>query len=82
MSIKVDKINNRVYINRKEYALITDFNDEELGHILKCCTLKYKNYAVFYLIEKDGKYTKITDENVFKKILERYETPATGIIVN
>ena len=82
MSIKVDKENNRVYINRKKYALITDYNDQELGHILKCCTLKFKDYAVFYLIESEGKYKEIIDEELFKKIVEKYEKPASSIILN
>lgn len=82
MGIKVDKENNRVYINRKEYALITEYKDEELGHILKCCTLKYKDYAVFYLFENEGKYNKITDENIFKKIVEKYEEPPSSVIID
>jgi len=82
MGIKVDKGKNRVYINMKEYALITDYDDEELGHILKCCTLKFKDYAVFYLIENEGKYNRITDENIFRKIVEKYEKPDSNIIVD
>lgn len=82
MRIKVDKEKNRVYINMKEYVLITDYNDEELGHILKCCTLKFKDYKVFYLIEEEGKYKIITDENLFKKIVEKYEEPISSVIVD
>lgn len=82
MKIEVDKEKNRVYINKKEYALITDYNDQELGHVLKCCTLRYKDYAVFYLLENNGKYEKIEDEELFSKIVQKYEKPLSYIIEN
>lgn len=80
MEIRLDKEKNRVYINKKEYALVAEYNDPEFGHILKCCTLKFKNYAVFFLIEEAGKYHKITNEQIFSKIVKKYEKAATGII--
>lgn len=80
MGIRVNNKKNRVYINGREYVLITDYNDYEFGHILKCCTLKFSDYALFFLMEKDGKYETITDEEVFKKLAEKYTETATGVI--
>lgn len=82
MKIKVDNEKNRVYIKGKEFAIITDYNDPEFGHILKCCTLKFKDYAVFFISENNGNYMPITDEETFKKIAEKYETKASTVIID
>lgn len=82
MDIKVNKKTNRAYINGKECAIITDYDDKEFGHVLKCCTLKFKDYAVFFLIENNGKYARITNEEVFSKLVQKYETPASSNIVD
>ena len=80
MGIRIDNKKNRVYINGKEYVLITEHDDDELGHILECCTVNYSDYAKFFLRENNGQYETITDEEVFKKIVEKYTEPYTGII--
>ena len=72
--IKVDNEKNRVYINRKEYVLLAQYDDEELGHVLKCCTLKFKDYRLFFLRQVNGEYEAITDEEVFGKLVDIYRT--------
>ena len=80
MGIKVNKDKHRVYINGKEYIILTEYNDEEYGIVLKCCPFKFEDYGIFFLIEKDGKYNRILDKEIFEKLLKKYQETVTKII--
>lgn len=82
MRIIVDKEKKRVYINVKEYIMISTYNDNEFGNIIKCGTLKYKNRKRFYLLEKNNNYEIIDNEEILRKIVEKYELPLSDGIIN
>lgn len=82
MKITVNEEKNRVYINKEEYAIITKYDDPDFGHVFKCCTLELKKYRRLYVIEKDNSYNLVTDENIFKKLVEKYEQPISDTIID